>query len=854
MSETPTEISETPTEIISPKDNAQNENNDTSVLAKESLSVDDSTESKSNYTASNIDVLEGLEAVRKRPAMYIGSTGPQGLHHLVYEVVDNSIDEALAGHCSEIQVVLHSDGSCSVKDNGRGIPVDIHPDKGVPAAELVLSTLHAGGKFNKDNYKVSGGLHGVGVSCVNALSEWLILEVWRGGHYYTQRYSRGVKTTDLTKVGPTEERGTRVRFFPDDFIFQETLVFSRGVLAKRLQELAFLNPGVSIHFKDEREEEIWSKLFHYEGGIKSYIEHLNQSKKSIHNEIIYISGGTQGLEVEVALQWTTSYSENVISFVNNINTIDGGTHVSGLKAALTRSFNSYISERMSKQSKNTSLGGDDIREGLTCIVSIKIAEPQFEGQTKGKLGNSEAKGLVESIVNEHLALFLKENPQTSRSIVNKALDASRAREAARKARELARRKSALEGGDLPGKLADCQEKDMEKCELYLVEGDSAGGSAKQGRDRKHQAILPLRGKILNVERARLDSMLANREIKTIISALGTGIGADFDESKLRYGRIIIMTDADVDGSHIRTLLLTFFFRQMYQLIRNGRLYIAQPPLFKVKKGRKEQYLKDAAALEAYLLSQASNSIEITVKKPKEGNTEEYEDKIIGGENLEKIFSKIRQYRRRLSNVSGNSNETVWDAWFGVGGDLLNLDKDSEGASSEAEKDSVIDALRKALQYMAPTLHIIDVFQKDATLIVRTLRNGEERRVVLSSLSDEQQRMKELISELRVELPLPAKLADASIYGWAQLFDAGMEKARKGCDIQRYKGLGEMNPDQLWETTMDPERRSLVRVQIDLEDPSKNNAEEIFSILMGDQVEPRRQFIQENALLVKNLDV
>ncbi len=843
-------MSETPTEIVSAEEKSETPTEIETVL---STNDEDSNnkESRSNYTASNIDVLEGLEAVRKRPAMYIGSTGPQGLHHLVYEVVDNSIDEALAGHCNEITVVIHEDGSCSVEDNGRGIPIDIHPEKGVPAAELVLSTLHAGGKFNKDNYKVSGGLHGVGVSCVNALSEWLVLDVWRGGDHYTQRYSRGDKTTELSKLEKTEKRGTRVRFFPDDTIFQETTEFKRAILSKRLQELAFLNPGLSIFFKDEREEEPWVKLFHYEGGIRSYIEHLNQSKKAIHSDVIYFSGGVQGVEAEIAMQWTTSYSENIVSFVNNINTIDGGTHVSGLKGALTRTFNNYISGSNSKQMKNASIGGDDVREGITVIVSVKIAEPQFQGQTKGKLGNSEAKTIVESIVNENLSLFLKENPSIAKTIVHKALDASRAREAARKARELARRKSALEGGDLPGKLADCQEKDMEKCELYLVEGDSAGGSAKQGRDRKYQAILPLRGKILNVERARLDSMLANREIKTIISALGTGIGADFDEEKLRYGRVIIMTDADVDGSHIRTLLLTFFFRQMYDLIKNGRLYIAQPPLYKVKKGRKEQYLKDSAALEAYLLGQASKSIELTVKTDDQG--EEGREHLNGTE-LEAIFEKIRIYKRRLAGVAGNSNDIVWDAWFGIGGDLLQLDASKGQESSEEELYSTIDALRVALQDMAPTLHVIDVFRKEDTLVVRTLRNGEERKVVLRTLGEEQVRMKELLSELRATLPLPVMLSGSPIYGWGQLFDAGMEKARRGCDIQRYKGLGEMNPDQLWETTMDPESRSLVRVQIDLENPSKSSAEEIFSILMGDQVEPRRQFIQENALLVKNLDV
>ena len=561
------------------------------------------------YDASSITVLEGLEAVRKRPAMYIGSTGAGGLHHLVYELVDNSIDEALAGHCDRMEVILHEDGSCSVEDNGRGIPVDMHPTEKKPAAEVALTTLHAGGKFDKKSYKVSGGLHGVGVSCVNALAEWLILDVWRQGHHYQQRYARGAPQEQMRTLEETGKRGTRVHFFPDAEIFTETTDFSLDVLSGRLQELAFLNPGITVRIHDRRTDKLIEHR--YEGGIKSFVAHLNQNRTSLHPEPIYISGGKEGLEAELAMQWTSSYNETIFSFANNINTVEGGTHVSGLKAALTRTLNNYAyTHNILKQAKGESIGGDDAREGLTCVLSVRIVEPQFEGQTKTKLGNSEVKGLVESIVGEQLAMFLDENPSVSRAIVSKAIQANRAREAARKARELARRKSALEGGDLPGKLADCQEREPSRCELYLVEGDSAGGSAKQGRDRKYQAILPLRGKILNVEKASLDRMLANQEILTIISALGTGVGPDFDPARLRYGRIIIMTDADVDGSHIRTLLLTFFYRQMSALVTGGHLYIAQPPLFKVKRGRFEQYIKDDAVLEEFLLKQGVRSLSV----------------------------------------------------------------------------------------------------------------------------------------------------------------------------------------------------------------------------------------------------
>ena len=788
-------------------------------------------ESNSDYNAENIDVLEGLEAVRKRPAMYIGSTGPQGLHHLVYEVVDNSIDEALAGHCTQITVCIHEDGSCSVKDNGRGIPVDIHPKHNVPAAELVLTTLHAGGKFNKDNYKVSGGLHGVGVSCVNALSEWLQVVIHRGGKHYKQRYERGRKATELQELGATNFRGTVVRFFPDVDIFQETIEFSKDVLSRRLQELAFLNPGLKIIFQDDREE--WSVEYKYDGGIKSYVEFLNKNKVSLHEEVIYFSGKSKGVEADIALQWTTSYSGNILSFVNNINTIDGGTHVSGFKTALTRSVNNYIQDK--KLSKNTkiSLSGDDIREGICSIVSVRVAEPQFQGQTKGKLGNSEVKGIVDSIVFEQLTQFLAENPQMAKQVVSKAIEAARAKEAARKARDLARRKSALEGGELPGKLADCQEKDPNLCELYLVEGDSAGGSAKQGRDRKYQAILPLRGKILNVEKARFDRMLSNEEIRTMISALGTGIGMEFDSEKLRYSRIIIMTDADVDGSHIRTLLLTFFFRQMKPLVMNGNLYIAQPPLYKVKKGRKEQYIKDNPALEAFLLDQALDNC--IVECP-DGSTLE-------GEDLEDAFNNIKRYERRLKILCGRSKPEIWDIWYGAGGGSIDM-------NDVSAREQVINRFISALNKSYPNMHVTGRQIDGVFFRLRVLQRGEEKELSLRELGSENTEMKKIISHLEKSIPLPSKVNTKEVYGWAELFNKTLERARKGFDIQRYKGLGEMNPEQLWETTMDPERRTLLQVTVE----DFAHSDQIFGILMGDAVQERRKFIQENALNVKNLDI
>jgi len=806
-----------------------------------------------DYDASSISVLKGLEAVRKRPAMYIGSTGPQGLHHLVYEVVDNSIDEAMAGFCTKVQVVIHEDGSLSVRDDGRGIPVDIHPEEGRPAAEIALTVLHAGGKFKKGSYQVSGGLHGVGVSCVNALSEWLVLDVWRDGSRWQQRYARGEPQVSLSAVGPQAEgeRGTQVQFQPDPEIFRETTVFSFDVLSRRLQELAFLNPGLTIDLTDRREDRALS--YRYDGGIRSFVEFLNEARTGLHRQVIHIQGERDQVQVDVALQWTTSYSDNILSFTNNINTIDGGTHVSGLKASLTRTVNAHAQgANLLKANKGESIAGDDIREGLTCVVSVKVPEPQFEGQTKTKLGNTEVKGIVEGIVNDRLGAFLEENPSVARTVVSKAVEASRAREAARKARELARRKSALEGGDLPGKLSDCQERDPSKCELYLVEGNSAGGSAKQGRDRRTQAILPLRGKILNVEKSRFDRMLANEEIRTIISALGTGIGPDFNTEKLRYHRIIIMTDADVDGSHIRTLLLTFFYRQMHALVTQGHLYIAQPPLYRLKRGRKERYLKDDTALEDFLINQGLRSLVLELP----------DGSALEGDALAPSIERMRRYSAMLDRQARRALPEVLDAWYGMKGHRVDF---SDRDALEQAAETIVTQI----EAIAPDLHISEVritrdhgpkgletvaSEQPATpvLEVATLRNGEERRTRLRSAADDAEGLIRLVDDLHDSLPLPLTISGAlaPISSWRVLFRTVLDGARRGYDIQRYKGLGEMNPEQLWETTMDPARRTLLRV--DVEDLGQ--ADHIFSVLMGDAVDPRRAFIQNHALDVRNLDI
>ena len=786
----------------------------------------------SDYGASSIQVLEGLEAVRVRPSMYIGDIGSRGLHHLVYEVVDNSVDEALAGHCDRIKVILHEDGSCSVEDNGRGIPVGMHAEQGRAAAEVVMTVLHAGGKFDRDSYKVSGGLHGVGVSCVNALSELLLLDIWRDGFHWSQRYRRGVPEAPLAKMEPSEKRGTRIQFLPDTMIFKDTTDFQYEILSNRLRELAFLNPGLTIELRDLRDAR--EEVFHYAGGIVSFVEYLNQAKEPTHAPPVYLRGGKEGVDVEMALQWNTSYAETIFSFANNIGTIEGGTHVTGLKAALTRTVNAYAqNNNLFKNGKVEPITGEDIREGLTCVLSVKMAEPQFEGQTKTKLGNSDVKGLTESIVNEQLAIFLDENPAVAKNIISKAIEASHAREAARKARDLARRKTVLDGGGLPGKLADCQERDPDKCELYLVEGDSAGGSAKQGRDRKFQAILPLRGKILNVEKARFDRMIGSEQIQNLVSALGCSIGEDFDPAKLRYGRVILMTDADVDGSHIRTLLLTFFFRHMPILVNTGHLYIAQPPLYRVKRGKKEEYLRDDAALETFLLNQGAAHLTLTA-----GDLEIAD--------VADITDRISRYANKLERLARRYHPVVFDQFLHLGG---HLPPDREGCERFALE------LRARLSLVAPSLDVLEVrCHEDAeggrSILVRTLEESNEQTTILDDVG-EHETLLEMRADLVTRVPLPARVeSEAERHTYAELRRDIFAVSKKGYDIQRYKGLGEMSAEQLWVTTMDPEARVLSQVHVD----DAIGADRAFTLLMGDEVEPRRDFIQQNALNVRNLDI
>jgi DNA gyrase subunit B len=807
------------------------------------------TSPSTDYNSSSIQVLEGLEAVRKRPGMYIGSTGPKGLHHLVYEVVDNSVDESLAGHCDRVVVRVHDDGSCSVADNGRGIPTDIHPEQGRPAAEVVMTVLHAGGKFDSSSYKVSGGLHGVGVSCVNALSHTLDLEIWRDGKHFQQRYARGAPVTPLTEVGPAEavdgrpRRGTTVRFWPDPEIFQETVEFQYDVLAQRLRELAFLNPGLTIEFEDQRQDR--RETFAYEGGIASFVEYLDAGRQPLHVPPIRIRGEKDGIQVDCALQWTSAYAETLFSFVNNINTVDGGTHVSGLKAALTRTVNAYVQGQAKKTDKDVQLQGEDIREGLTVVLSIRVPEPQFEGQTKAKLGNSEVKGLVEAIVNEQLTRFLDENPAVGKQVVGKAIEASRAREAARKARELARRKSAFDGGDLPGKLADCQESRPELCELYLVEGDSAGGSAKSGRDRKTQAVLPLRGKILNVEKARFDKMLTNDSVRSIISALGCGVGEDYDPSRLRYGRIILMTDADVDGSHIRTLLLTFFYRQMRQVIEGGHLYIAQPPLYRVKKGKREQYIRDEGAMEQFFLSQAADGVTV---RPAALLVDEADPSAGAVADVAGFVDLLRQYVQRLEKLERRYPPALVQAFHQLSGGVLPTDA--------AELEAFVAALSARLQELEPRSrirhHTLETAPSALTLGVEF--RADIREVRLVDHLENHAAFGDLHRQLSERCPLPARIRgggqEVVATTWSEALRAVLDLSQRGYDIQRYKGLGEMNPEQLWETTLNPAVRTLQRVNLD----DLLAADTMFTILMGDAVEPRRDFIQENALSVRNLDI
>jgi len=803
------------------------------------------------YSADDIKVLEGLDAVRKRPGMYIGDTGERGLHHLVFEVVDNSIDEALGGHCNEITVEIHVDNSITVTDNGRGIPVDIHPTEGVSAAQVVLTKLHAGGKFDKGSYAVSGGLHGVGISVVNALSEWLEVEIRREGQVWWQRYKRGGKPeAPLAAIGKTDKRGTTVKFRADAEIFED-VSFRFDILAARLRELAFLNRGVRIVLEDERDAGRRQE-FHYEGGIVSFVEHLSRSKTPINGQVIYLTGSRSGVEMEIAMQWNEGYAENVYSFANNINTIEGGTHLSGFRAAMTRTINNYAVASSVLKKGEDGLEGEDVREGLVAVISVKVPEPQFEGQTKTKLGNSEVKGLVEALVNEHFGGYLEKNPTEARKIVAKGLDAARVRAAARKAKELARRKGALDGASLPGKLADCQERDPAKSELYIVEGDSAGGSAKQGRDRKNQAILPLRGKILNVWKARFDKTISSQEIRLLITALGTGFGDGETEKsleKLRYHTIIIMTDADVDGSHIRTLILTFFYRHFFELIERGNIFIAQPPLFRVKKGKTERYLKDESALEEYLIESGIENV--TVRSEASATS-------IAGAELRQALKKFGQIDNLLTVLERKQRHRA-AAISAAREAALTVDV----LTSQGDFADAMDRIGVAMEKVAPELVPVTVrFEDDAEHGGhRAIATGRIDGANVDSLIDRELlelpefvRLRELMIDL-ASLGEPPYVvvsdgAEQAVTSLAGLHAALMQGARKGLDIQRYKGLGEMNPEQLWETTMNPETRTLLQVRIE----DAVAAEDIFSTLMGDEVESRRRFIEDNALNVRNLDI
>jgi DNA gyrase subunit B len=800
-----------------------------------------------HYGAENIKVLEGLEAVRNTPGMYIGNTGSDGLHQLIWEVVDNAVDEALAGFCHNISVVVHLDSSATIEDDGRGIPTDRHPTEGIPAAEVVMTILHAGGKFDSDTYKVSGGLHGVGVSVVNALSELLKLEIRRGGSVFRQTYRRGKKDSELEVVGTTKRNGTKITFKADQEIFGN-LDFSYEIIAARLRELAFLNKGLRITLEDERSENP-AVVFEYEGGIVSFVEHLNRAKKTMDEKPIYMIGEKDSNIVECAIQYNDGYSETVFTYCNNINTFEGGTHLSGFRAALTRTVNQYANAKgLLKNGKGQfSVTGEDLREGLTAVLAVRMLNPQFDSQTKSKLGNMDIRGIVEQLINEKLGEYLEEHPQTAKWIINKSLEAGRAREAARKARELTRRKSALESSALPGKLADCQERDPAQAELFIVEGESAGGSAKQGRDRRTQAVLPLKGKILNVEKARFDKIVQSQEIRHLITALGTGIGEeDFDISKTRYHKIIIMTDADVDGSHIRTLLLTFFFRWMAEVINRGYLYFAQPPLFKVKKGKEQFYVKDESSLDDIILNNGLEKVRI----------EKAGGEFLEGTVLVNIIKNLLRMEKILDVFERKNMERSVLKAFALEG--LN----PESLSSQEQADEIAKRVFERLEAVRADLMPLNMaIEKDEEeskyyIDVKSRRNGLSRRTLIDfdltespsfaeivSITDRigvlgQPPLTVLMDERKVEVP--------TFSGLAELI---LEHGRKNLSIQRYKGLGEMNAEQLWDTTMNPDNRKILQVTV--EDAVKAN--EIFSTLMGDQVEPRRDFIERNALNVINLD-
>lgn len=799
------------------------------------------------YGAESITVLEGLEAVRLRPAMYIGSTSELGLHHLVYEIVDNSIDEALAGFCDTVEVTIHMDNSITVVDNGRGIPVDIHKQQGVSAAQVVLTILHAGGKFDSNSYKVSGGLHGVGVSVVNFLSETLRLEIWRDGHTYEQDYVRGLPQYLLKQTGKTKKRGTKITFKPDAEIFEVT-EFNFDTLSQRLREKAFLNSGIRITITDERNEK--SHEFFYKGGISEFVKHLNRSKTVLHPQPIAFSKEEDTLSIDIAIQYNDAYNEIVHSFANNINTVDGGTHLTGFRAALTSTINSYARSAGLFKKDDEKLAPEDVREGLVAVVSVKLPQPQFEGQTKGKL-NSDVKGQVQSFVNEHLARYFEENPAVARKIIAKALDAARAREAARKARDLTRRKGALDSASLPGKLADCSEKDPSLCEIFLVEGDSAGGSAKQGRDRRTQAILPLKGKILNVEKARYDKMLGHSEIRTMITALGTGIGKnDFDISKLRYHRIILMCDADVDGSHIRTLLLTFFYRQMPELIEHGHIYIAQPPLFKIKKGKSEQYMNNDTELDKFLMKKATENVTIKIQS----TGVEFK-----GAELRKVLEKLGDLNRYIDKLERRLRdrklaEAMIDGFAGVGGAMAG--KEGLKLHGVFEKEERLQKVAAALE-KAGYETVIEADEEHGTFEIAVSQGRGNARVLIDwelATHVEFQKAVQLYGDLKDFSRPPFVIVDNGnstvVNSRSELLELTMGAARKDLTIQRYKGLGEMNPEQLWETTLHPDKRVILSVQIN----DAVETDEMFTVLMGDAVEPRRKFIEDNALDVKNLDI
>jgi DNA gyrase subunit B len=841
-------------------------------LAEDLISANPSN----SYGADKIQVLEGLEAVRKRPAMYIGNTATEGLHHLVYEVLDNSIDEALAGFCTEVEVSIHADNSITVTDNGRGIPVEMHSQQKKSALEVVMTVLHAGGKFDHNAYKVSGGLHGVGVSCVNALSEWLDVEVKREGKVYTQSYQRGIPSSKVKEVGVTKKTGTKVMFKPDDTIFSDT-IFNFDTLSHRLRELAFLNKGVKIKLSDERGSEEKTVSYHYEGGIVAFIKHLNANRNVIHHFPIYFQKNGEGYEIEIAMQWHDGYNESIFTYVNNINTVEGGMHLVGFKSALTRSANEYAKKANLFKSEKLSIQGEDIREGITAVISLKVSDPQFEGQTKTKLGNSEVKGWVETAVNEFLNSYFEENPGVTRRIVDKSITAAKAREAARKAREITRRKGALEIDSLPGKLADCSETDASQTELYLVEGDSAGGSAKQGRDRRFQAILPLKGKILNVEKARIDKILNNDEIRTIITAMGCGIGEeDFAIDKARYHKIIIMTDADVDGAHIRTLLLTLLFRQMRALIEKGYVYIAQPPLFRIKKNKDEKYLQNESSLQQFLIENGIANSKII-----------YQGK--SGKEIELQGAKLKEFIKNLADISSinpklqrrgvsfreyvNLREgkemplyevlTLEGPKYIYTEEALEQELDKLNTAKEklkkeestktpmaeaSNEENLTDGIDQVEAELPPYTRVKDIGElRLAENYIKILEKNDidlHRVFALDHKEKKNQGPKDPIFTLTIG---EEKFTASDI---SEIVEMIIKAGRKGCTIQRYKGLGEMNPEQLWQTTMNPENRTILQVK--LEDAAR--ADQIFTTLMGDQVEPRRKFIQKHAQEVRNLDI